>query len=79
LAIGSLRQDMRRLLRPTFRALGVDVDDLTIQTEEGNGGEQIVVDPDLVGREALAQVVHDEYMGEVRAKVKRLYPLEAVA
>ncbi|MGE0065778.1 MAG: hypothetical protein AB7T48_00325 [Solirubrobacterales bacterium] len=34
-----------------------------------------VVTPDLVRRRAIAVVVHDEYMGEVRAKVKRLKPL----
>ncbi|MFN8163898.1 MAG: hypothetical protein U0R26_08720 [Solirubrobacterales bacterium] len=74
--IGSLREDMRWALRQTFRALGFDAEDLTIETEAGDGGEEIVVEPDFVGLEALAQVVHDEYLGEVRAKVKRLVPMD---
>lgn len=71
----SLRPDLLRMLRSTLRALGVMEEDLGIKTEEGEAGEALVVSPDLVGKEALAQVVHDEYMDEVQAKVKRLHPL----
>ena len=69
--IASLRPDMRRLLRSTLRALGVEEDSLAIEVEQV-GEESVVVEPALAGRQAIAEVVHQEYLGEVRPKVRRL-------
>ena len=83
-AIASLRDDMRRLLRSTLAALGVDVDsgEVKIEWEAVNqkqwakyGAE--LVSPELVGQRALAVVVHDEWEGELRAKVRRLIKEQA--
>ena len=79
--VASLRADLRRMLRSTFRALGIDDEDLVIETEDPEPGHECpdVVNPNLVGRRAVATVIHDEYLGEVRAKVKRLSPMETVS
>ena len=78
-AIGSLRDDMRRLLRSTLAALGVDVDsgEVAIEWEQVNQKQWAkvgapLVSPEVVGERALAVVVHDEWDGELRAKVRRL-------
>jgi hypothetical protein len=69
--IASLRPDMRRLLRSTLRALGVEEDSLELEVEE-EGDELVVVEPGLIGRRAVAEVVHKEFMDEQQAKVRRL-------
>ena len=82
-AVGSLRDDMRRLLRSTLAALGVDVDgEVEIEWEKvsqekwGKYGAPLLK-PEILGCAALAHVVHDEWEGELRAKVRRLVALGA--
>ncbi len=77
-AVASLREDMRRLLRSTFVALGVDVNgEVEIEWEKVNQKQWAkvgapLISPELVGERAIAHVVHDEWEGELRAKVRRL-------
>jgi hypothetical protein len=78
-AIGSLRPEMLHLLRQTFVALGIDDEEVTIEVEvERRSGRPhvVVTEPDFVGRRAIASVVHDEWEGELRPKVRRLRPAE---
>jgi hypothetical protein len=81
--VAPLREDMRRMLRSTFAAFGVDVDgEVEIEWEEvtqkqwANGGARLIL-PELVGERAIAHVVHDEWDGELRAKVRRLVKEQA--
>ena len=60
--IGSLREDMFWLLRLNLRTLGIDAEDLVISTEEDELGDDRVAEPEFEGKEANAEVVHDEYM-----------------
>ena len=84
-AVGSLRDDMRRLLRSTLTALGVDVDvegGVEIEWEKRNQEQWVrfgapLISPEVVGEKAYAVVVHDEWEGELRAKVRRLVALGA--
>ena len=77
-AIASLRQDMRRMLRSTLGALGVEGDSIEIEVEQFND-ELVVVEPTLEGRHAVADVVHQEFMGETQSKVRRLIAEEVVS
>jgi hypothetical protein len=78
--VSSLKEGMRRHLRSTFAAVGVDVDgEVAIDWESDRDllkGTPLT-SPDLVGREALAVVVHDEWEGEPRAKARRLIKEQA--
>lgn len=79
-AIASLRTDMLRLTRTMLRALGVEDNQIEIEIEEeerpvGPSAREVVsvvVDPDLVGRRAIATVVHNSWEGEMRPKVRSL-------
>ncbi len=78
--ISSLRPDMLRLLRRPFAILDVDVDtengvdiewdDVSAEAFARRGAR--VTSPPVEGAEAYAVVVHDEWEGEPRAKVRRL-------
>jgi len=68
--VTSLREDLLDLLATVLRAVNVSVDDgdLSIETDE----DGVLVRPDIAGRRAVALVVHDEWQGETRTKVRRL-------
>ena len=76
--VSSLRADLLNLLRQAFSAVGVNVDDwqTTIEWEDDltkkNKWSSPLVAPYVVGRQAVAVVVHEEWEGETRAKVRRL-------
>jgi hypothetical protein len=79
--VSSLRSDLLRLLRSAFSAIGVDVDSGEVALEwEGAyhhpkdraTWSSPLTSPDVVGRQAYAVVIHDEWEGETRAKVRRL-------
>ncbi len=81
--IASLKPSMVRMLRNTLVALGIEDEQITLQVESEElprgadrkiSPRQFLVDPDLVGRRAIATVVHDEWEGELRTKVRRLMP-----
>jgi hypothetical protein len=76
--VSSLRPDLLTLRHSTLRAVGMDGDgEVAIEWEsddlDRNGAA--IVEPDLVGRTGIAVVVHDEWEGITRAKVRRLLPL----
>lgn len=70
--IASLRPDLRRVLAQQFAALGVDATEVEIETEIDGVGTEVVVSPDLVGRRAIATVIHHERGGQMYARVQRL-------
>ena len=84
-AIGSLRSDMLRLTRSMLRALGVKSDEVELEVEEEDRAvgapssfdpKVIVVQPDLMGKRAVATVVHSVWEGETRPKVRSLSAAE---
>lgn len=84
-SIASMRPDLVRLFRNQMRALGFDADEMEIEYDEESirsgaknqvtGVQRMVTKPDFFGRRAIAVVVHDEWDGDMRAKVKTLLPL----
>lgn len=71
-SIASLRPDLRRMLAQQFAALGVDATEVEIETETDDAGIEVVVSPNLVGRRAVATVIHHERGGQMYARVQRL-------
>jgi hypothetical protein len=75
--IASLRPDLRRMLAQQFAALGVDAAEVEIETETDDVDTEVVVSPDLVGRRAIATVIHHERGGQTYARVQRLRAVDA--
>jgi hypothetical protein len=79
--VSSLRSDLLRLLRSAFAAVGVDVDgEVAIEWQDDltkkNNWCSPLVSPYVVGQQAHAVVVHDEWENETRAKVRRLIGID---
>ncbi len=73
--VASLRPDLRPMLAQQLAALGVDAEEVEIETEVDETGDEVVVSPNLVGLHAGALVAHVDRGGQTYCRVKRLIPV----